>query len=87
MRVFFILLIVVELGVKDWRDEGRGRPAETSGSGSGDVLGLILVVRLVRGAAANGGAAFDKWTRVGGSDIYIQRRSVWGQMTWLFPFT
>ena len=64
--------MVLEFRVKDWGDKGRGGPAADSGPGlgSGIVLGLIVAMELVWGAATNGRAALDKWTLVAGSDIY-----------------
>lgn len=50
------LLIVLKLRVEDRGDEGRRGPAADSGPGlrSGVVLGLVVAMQLVRGAATDG---------------------------------
>lgn len=79
--------MVLELRVEDGGDEGRGGPAADSGPGlgSGIVLGLIVAMELVWGAATNGRATLDQWTLIAGIDIYVQGNTVWSQIARLLP--
>jgi len=75
------LLIVLKLRVKDRGDEGRGGPAADSGSGI--VLGLVLAMEQVWGAATNGRATLDQGTLVARSDIFTQ----WSKIARLLPLS
>lgn len=89
MELFLSHLIVLELRVEDRGDEGRGGPAADSGPGlgSGVVLGLIVAMELVWGAATNGGTTLDKWALIARSDIYVRGNTVWSQIAQLLLFS
>ncbi len=75
------LLVVLELGVEDRGDEGRGGPAADSGAGLGS--DIVLVWR----AVTNWRAALDEWAFIAGSDIYLQGDVVWSQIDQLLPLS
>lgn len=81
--------MVLELRVEDGGDEWRGGPVADSGPGlgSGMVMGLIVGMELVWGAATNGRATFDKWALVAGSDVYLKGSTAWSQVAQLLPLS
>lgn len=84
--MFYSLVIVFKLRVEDRGNERWGGPVAEFGSGlvSGGVVGFLVEMEMMRGAATNGGATLDKWTHVAGSDD-TWGTATWGQTAWLFP--